>query len=420
MEIATRRKINYLIAGILIAIYMLMLSNVLQAQSDQGYIYGTVTTIDDKTYIGQIRWGKEETFWDDIFNSTKGKNPHLQHLDRGDYDHVKKYQHSDDEDQWNFWKMWENSYSSYTHTFAIRFGDIKAIRMIGRELVEVEFRNGNKAEFDGGSNDIGTRINVFDQEIGEIKINWDRIDRVEFMETPKNLKDKFGEPLRGTVTASIGDFSGLIQWDHEECLSSDRLDGDSDDGDVSIPMGNIAMIEKDRDGSMVTFKSGRKLYLTGSNDVDDDNRGIIIKDPDIGKIKLDWDSFESVVFDDPPVNSGPGYDSYGSPQELSGTVETVKGDKYSGRLVYDLDEAWDFELLHGNDEEIEFIIPFRNVRSVAPKNYNYSTVELKSGKKLLLGDAQDVSDKHDGILIFSRGDEPQYLPWDEIEKVTFD
>ena len=156
MGIIARRKINYLIAGILIALYMLILSNVLRAQSDQGYIYGTVLTIDDKNYTGQIRWGKEETFWDDVFNSNKGDNPHLQYLNRGDYGHVKYLHLGDDENQWNFWKMREDSYSNYIHTFVVRFGDIQSIQIIGREEVEIEFKNGTKMELEESANDIGT------------------------------------------------------------------------------------------------------------------------------------------------------------------------------------------------------------------------------------------------------------------------
>ncbi len=399
---------------------MLLLSSVLKAQSDQGYIYGSVITIDDKSYTGQIRWGNEETFWNDIFNSTKDKNPHLQYLDRDDYDHIKQYHQPDEEDQWNFWKMWEDSYSNYTHTFAVRFGDLRSIKIIDRDEVEVEFKNGNKKQLDGGSNDIGTRIGVFDQEIGEIRIDWARIDRIEFKETPRELKYKFGEPLLGTVTTTLGDFQGLVQWDHEECLSSDRLDGDSDDGNVSIPMGNIAILAKENEGSMVTFRSGRKLFLSGTNDVDEDNRGIIVKERDVGNVKIGWDDFESVAFVAQAMDSGPAYSSYGPPTELSGIVLTVEGEKHKGRIVYDLDEAWDFEILHGNDHDLEYIIPFRNIRSVAPKNYNYSTVELKNGKRLLLGDSQDVSDEHDGLLVFSNGEEPHYIPWEEVEKVTFD
>ena len=105
---------------------------------------------------------------------------------------------------------------------------------------------------------------------------------------------------------------------------------------------------------MVTFRSGRQLYLSGTNDVDEDNRGVIVKIPEIGKIKIGWDDFESVEFKAPPVSSGPAYDSYGSSKKIQGTVQTIKGIKFSGRIVYDLDEEWDYELLHGNDDEIEY------------------------------------------------------------------
>ena len=41
------------------------------AQNDQVFIYGKLTTIDGETYQGQIRWGKEEAYWTDLFNGTK-------------------------------------------------------------------------------------------------------------------------------------------------------------------------------------------------------------------------------------------------------------------------------------------------------------------------------------------------------------
>jgi len=418
MELIQRRRLCYLAAGVLLGIYMFFLASVAKAQ-DQGFIYGEVETIDGKTYKGQIRWGREETFWDDIFNSTKGKNPNLKFLERDDYDDVRNYRRESDS-KWDFWSMWEDSYSGYTHSFALRFGDIDQIKITGRDDVELTFKNGMEMKFEGGSNDIGARINILDEEIGQIKIRWDRLEQVNFMDTPKRLPNKFGEPLYGTVETRIGDFTGLIQWDHEECLSIDKLDGDTDDGDVSIPMGNIASIEKESRGSLVTFRSGRELYVSGSNDVNDENRGVIVKNREYGKIKIDWDDFEKVRFDKPPVDSGPGYKDYPSPKELKGTVETIRGEKFSGKIVYDLDEEWDFELLNGHDDEIEFIIPFRNIKSVRPKNFNYSYVELRTGTKVMLGDGQDVSDKNDGLLVFQKPDRPVYIPWDEVEIVTFD
>jgi len=269
------------------------------------------------------------------------------------------------------------------------------------------------------SNDIGASLRVFDEEIGELKIKWNRIDRVEFMSTPKKLQNKFGDPLYGTVETSIGSFTGLVQWDHEECLTNDRLDGDSEDGDVSIPFGNIKSIERQGRGSLVTFKSGRELFLTGSNDVNSDNRGVIVKNPEFGKVKIAWREFEKVTFDTNNHNSGEAYTKYSNPLELEGTVTTINDQEFNGRIVFDLDEEWDYELLNGSDEEIEYIIPFRNIKSVKPKNFNYSTVELHSGRKLFLGDGQDVTDQNDGILVFRKKGDPVYIPWPKVKEVVF-
>ena len=42
-----------------------------------GYLYGTVETESDHRYTGFLRWGTEEAFWDDLFNSTKDELPYL-------------------------------------------------------------------------------------------------------------------------------------------------------------------------------------------------------------------------------------------------------------------------------------------------------------------------------------------------------
>ena len=49
--------------------------------SDVGYIYGRVETVSGDHYEGELRWGKEEAFWDDIFNAGKAKNDNLEYVD---------------------------------------------------------------------------------------------------------------------------------------------------------------------------------------------------------------------------------------------------------------------------------------------------------------------------------------------------
>ena len=133
-KIMEKARVKFIIAGIILAIYALLISNVSMAQ-DQGYIYGTITTIDGKEYTGHMRWGKEETFWDDIFNSNKDKNPNIKYLDRDDYQKVKGSRYNNDDDDgswWNWREVWRDNYKPASHQFAIRFGDIKSLRITGR------------------------------------------------------------------------------------------------------------------------------------------------------------------------------------------------------------------------------------------------------------------------------------------------
>ena len=41
----------------------------------QGFLYGTVETRSGASYTGLLRWGREEAFWDDLFNATKPDEP---------------------------------------------------------------------------------------------------------------------------------------------------------------------------------------------------------------------------------------------------------------------------------------------------------------------------------------------------------
>ena len=54
------------------------------AQAQQSLIYGKVTTISGESYTGQIRWGKEEAFWTDLFNGNKEGNDNYRYLSRED------------------------------------------------------------------------------------------------------------------------------------------------------------------------------------------------------------------------------------------------------------------------------------------------------------------------------------------------
>ncbi|WP_258098194.1 hypothetical protein [Marinoscillum pacificum] len=389
---------------------------------DQGFMYGRVTTIDGKTFEGALRWGKEEAYWTDMFNASKDENENLDFLSRDEIEELEDRRRTfiGRNNGWvNVSWTWDDDDNEFVHQFACQFGEIKTIRPTRRQGAEVTMQSGLTYDLDGnGYNDINTDIKVVDSELGTIEIDWDRIELIEFKETPSRLTEKFGEPLYGKVETSEGVFTGFVQWDHDERVSTDKLDGDTEDGDVSISFGKIKSIERyGSSRSVVILNSGRELELRGSNDVNDENRGIIIAVDGIGRVDVPWDEFEKVTFLDAP-DSGPAYSSFSKQPRITGTVELRNGDEFSGELIYDLDEAYQFEVLQGMLDDVEMIIPFKNIRNITPRNYDNCTVTLNNGDKFLLGDSQDVSDKNQGVLV-KKGGEIMYFPFEDVEQITF-
>lgn len=401
--------------SIFLTLLVALFSVSMQAQ-EQALIYGTITTIDGEKYTGQLRWGKEEAIWTDLFNGTKEDNENYRYLSRDDRDALRDKQR-DRNRGWNWGYSSSGRYET-THEFQARFGDISKIEIKRRSEVKMTLRNGETVYVQSGSNDFDTEVHVMDAELGKTSFKWNRIEMVEFSETPKNLSDKMGDAMYGTVESYGKTFTGFIQWDHDERLSTDILDGDTRDGDMKIEFGKIKSIEKDRGGSNVVLQSGREMYLRGSNDVNSENRGIIVT-TEWGRVDIPWREFEKVTFSDAPKNA-PGYDAYADLKELSGSVTTVDGQTLTGKIIYDLDEAYTFEMLQGDDDDIKYIIPMQHVASVSPKNYDYSEVVLKDGTKLTIGDARDVSEENDGVLVFSGSGDPKYVMWEDIEIIKFD
>jgi hypothetical protein len=407
-------KTLQLLLGCLIA--LLITASELHAQNTDGFIYGKVYT-KENTYTGQLRWGKEEAFWHDHFNASKTGNAFKEFVHS-------KHESSDSwrDIDWRLSSIWEDKRVNTIHQFSCQFGDMQELRNYGNGRVIVRLKNGEEIKLSGeGYNDVGSDIKILDIELGVISVNWNRVTKIEFLPTPKKLSRHFGKPLYGTVeTLRKGTFNGFVQWDHDERLGLDKLDGETRDGDMSIAFDQIVKIEKRGNGSMVDLKSERQFYLTNTNDVDDGNRGIIVTIDGIGAVDIPWRAFKSVVFE-VVNNSGPAYSSYSSPKGLEGIVFKYDGGQAIGKIIFDLDETWELEMLEAKDDEIEYIIPFRNIKKVKPKNYNYSLVELRNGKELLLGDARDVSDSNAGVLVIVKGEkEPQYIEWKNITEIVFD
>jgi hypothetical protein len=328
--------------------------------------------------------------------------------------------HASRGDSWTKkWMSWSGSHYESVHMWICQFGDLKSIEVTGRSKLDITLKDGSKIKLGDGSNDVGATVKVLDSDLGIVELNWNRIERIEFMKTPNKLENVFGERLYGTVETRNGIFTGIVQWDHDERVSTDELDGETEDGDFSIKFGKIKSIENKGNESLVSLLSGRELTLDGTNDVDDGNRGIIVTVEDLGRVDIPWEEFIKVSFNHDKKYSGPGYDDFPAPQKLMGTITTDDGRIFTGEIAYDLDETLDIEIIQGNDDEIEYLIPLRNIKKISPKSFDFATVTLRNGKSVLIGEGQDVSDRNDGMLIFNQDSDPVHVSWDDLRDVEF-
>jgi hypothetical protein len=378
---------------------------------NKGFIYGTVTTKSGNSYTGLIRWGTEEAFWDDLFNSAKEELPYA--------DYREKRRRDDDDEGWWGFRLFNRTIrvSSSSRAFIARFGDIKQIKVVGNDDAEVTMKSGTTIEVSGSANDVGNKITVHDQALGDVELSWRKIDTIVFKPTPPTVKPK-DTRLQGKVYTDSGEFEGYIQWDAQECLSGDELDGDSPDGRVSIAMGKIASIERrNRRSARVTLRDGRSMVLDGTNDVNSSIDGILVEDSRYGRVEVDWDAFEKVEFYE-PVDSGKGYNDYLPSGKLTGTVIDRDGNRHSGEIVFDLDESEGWEILNGESFDIEFNIPFNQVASIERRGESSAKIILKNGVEQRLEDSQDVSDSNDGVLVIS-GSQKTYVEWSEVSRIDF-
>lgn len=383
-----------------------------QAHEDDGFLYGRVIAESGTEYEGRLRWGDEEAFWDDLFNSSKSELPwqemaedEREDRDRGRSIEILGYRIRIDGD-------WDGA----ARQFICRFGDIERIEVRDDDEATVYTKNGGVHEVAGYSNDVSGTIHVHDAKVGEIGLKWEKVREIQFLPTPRGAGGGLSR-LHGTVETDAGTFTGFVQWDKQECLSTDLLDGESEDGEVSLEMGKLRSIERrGRRSSRVELDDGRKLRLRGSNDVDSDNRGILVEDPRYGRVEVPWEEFERVVFDR-PQGSGRAYGEYRGERPLEGTVRARSGEELRGRIAFDLDESAGWEMLNGERDGIGYSIPFERVARIEPDR-NRSLVTLVSGEEIELEDSQDVGEANDGLVVV-QGDSHRYIPWSDVEWIRF-
>lgn len=402
----------------IIALALLLMTLVSSISADNsGRIYGKIYLTDGDELEGFIRWDKNEGSWVDILNGSKDRND--SHFGRRS---SRKRRNRGSVNIFGLKFMGAQWDLSGSVASGIRFGHIKTLEVIDDDRALLYLKSGEEVEFEDGSTDIGDGIReivVEDRDEGEIELDWEDIDRIEFMESPANETSAFGERLYGTLTTRRGDeFTGYVCWDVDELFTNDILNGDDKRRSRRIKFGKIASIERySSSAARIILRSGDEMVLRGSNDVDDDNRGIAIADPGIGQVTVEWDDFDKLVFADPPP--GEAYSRFDGGRRLKGTVYTEDGDEFTGYIRWDDDEEYTWEILDGDDHDVEFDIEFGLIREIEKKSYRGATVTLRDGRVIRLRGSNDVNEDNKGIIIDTESDGEVYVDWEEFSRIQF-
>lgn len=406
--------------SVLLSLLVVALSITALADDNSGRIYGKIYTVDGDVLEGLIRWDKNEGNWVDLLDGTKEESKKK----RKSTSERKRYS---DRGRGSIEIFGINIggssvYYSGGSQSGIRFGHIQKMEVTGDDEVLLTLKSGQEIELSQGSTDIGENIReivIEDSDEGELELIWDDIDYIELMPAGTSEPSNFGERLYGTLTTRRGDeFTGYICWDVDEIFTKDVLDGETRGRSRKIKFEKIKSIERySSNGATVIMDDGDELLLRGTNDVDDSNSGIIVGDDNLGQVIVKWDEFEKVVFTKP--TSQVKYSDFDGGRKLHGTVYTEDGDSYTGDIIWDNDEEYTWEILDGENHDVEFDIEFGKIKSIDKKSYRSSIVTLLDGRQFRLSGSNDVDEDNKGIWIVTGDDEEIEVEWDEFAKVEF-
>jgi hypothetical protein len=225
-------------------------------------LYGTLTTRRGDEYTGWVSWDADELFTNDV-------------LDGEHRNHRRK----------------------------IELARIKSIERHGSDGAAITLANGDKLVLEG-TNDVddGNRgIAIYDPGFGSVTVDWDEFDRLEFKPPQARISyDDFdgGRPLSGTVYTEKGEkYTGTIRWDDDEEHTWEILDGNCRGAEFDVPFAAIREIKTRGVGAaVVTTWDGRSFRLSGTNDVNSDNKGIFIRANGATEVEVDWGELDRVEF----------------------------------------------------------------------------------------------------------------------------
>ena len=325
--------------------------------ADPARLYGRVIATDGSSYEGFIRWGANEAGWFDILHSNK----EIPERNRRDAERL-GWEGREEENRIELFGVGitfpgDRTSISRSAQAGIRFGHVSTLERVGGDRARVLLKSGEEVELEGGG-DLGSalgEIAIEDARGGTTKLRWSGVRTIDFLGGPARAS-ALGDRLYGTLVTREGErFTGYIAWDVDEVFSTDVLDGEEGSREREIPFGSIRAIARNSSRSArVWLTSGEEMVLDGSNDVNDDNRDIIVADPALGEVRVEWNELDRVEFSAPP--GSPEVAAFDGGRRLRGTVETVRGERHTGFIRWDNDEESGWEILNGSSRGVDYLI----------------------------------------------------------------
>lgn len=409
---------------LVVALVLLFGPGVARAQgaSDPSRLYGRIVTNDGSVYEGYIRWDVNEAGWFDILHGNKeipARN--RDDAERLGWEPVRRERRIEIFGIGITWGEETVGIGSSAQS-GIRFGHISTLERLGSQRARLILKSGEEVEFDGGG-DVGGSVDgirVEDPRGGQVELDWGDVRVIDFIGGPGG-PSAWGDRLYGTLETRDGDrFTGYIVWDMDELFTEDVLDGEERGEDHEIPFGRIRAIQRySSSAARVTLNEGNELILRGSNDVDSDNRDILVADPTFGEVRVQWDELERVDFTTPPER--PEFAAFDGGHRIRGTVRGRGGESHTGYIRWDNDEEYTWELLDGEIRDgVALDIEFAAIGSIQRVGSDLSRVTLRDGRVFDLGSSNDVADGNKGVFVERADGTLVLIPWDRFEAAEFE
>jgi hypothetical protein len=391
-------------------------------QGDPSRLYGRVETTDGSVYEGFIRWDGNEAGWYDVLHANKP----VPERNRRDAERL-GWEPRERERRFEIFGIGitfprgDRFQMGRTGQSGIRMGHVSTLERRGGDAWLL-LRTGEEVELSGGG-DLGSSVSeilVEDPRGGQVELDWRDIRLIDFVGAPP-AASTWGDRLYGTLRTRDGErFTGYLVWDMDEVFTGDVLDGEEHGRDREIPFGRIRAIERfSSSAARVFLDDGEEVVLRGSNDVNDDNRDIMVADPAFGEVRVEWDAFDRVEFSSPPARADLSPFQRGG--RLHGTVWARGGETQAGWIRWDNDEEFAWELLDGElSDGVDLDIEMGAVASIERVSRDAARVVLRDGRSFELTDSNDVDDGNRGVYVERADGTLVLVPWDRFERVEFD